>query len=103
MALTGIGVCSACTSALEHDGFPNAAAEIRYVAGREWRGDRTVPGAPSNLMERLGYPLYLTRSFEPSLRERLRGLLSDEVTKEFIKLAFAVLIAWLLFRLGWKK
>jgi hypothetical protein len=39
MALTGVGVCSNCASALACDGFPNAAAEVRRVAAPRlaWR------------------------------------------------------------------
>ncbi len=101
MALTGVGVCSECAAALARDGFPHAADEIRRVAGRDWRGDRASAGTPANVMERLGYPLYLTKSFEPSLRERLNLLLTEEIAKEVIKFAFAVFIAWLIFRAGW--
>jgi hypothetical protein len=102
MVLTGVGVCSACAAALERDGFSNAANEIRRVASCDWRGDRQIAGTPTNIMERLGYPLYLTKSFEPSLGERLRLLFTDEGSKELIKFVFAILIAWLVFRLGWK-
>ena len=102
MALTGVGVCSECAAALARDGFPDAALEIRKIAGREWRGNREAPGTPANIMERLGYPLFLTKGFEPSLTERLWLLFTDEISKEVAKLIFAVLIAWLLFKAGWK-
>jgi hypothetical protein len=102
MALTGVGVCSECAAALARDGYPDAAAEIQLIAGREWRGDRSIAASPANLMERLGYPLFLTKGFEPSWRERMRQLMSDEFAKEAVKFVFAVLIAYLLFRAGWK-
>jgi hypothetical protein len=103
MALAGVGVCSNCAAALGRDGFPNAAAEIRRVAGREWRGDRATPGTPANVMDRLGYDLFLTKDFEPSVSERLRRGLTDALGSELVKFVFAVLIAWIIFRLGWSK
>jgi hypothetical protein len=102
IALAGVGVCSKCAAALEHDGFPNAAVEIQRIAGRDWRGDRATPGTPTNIMERLGYPLFLTKGFEPSSRERLRLLFTDEAGKELVKLVFLVLVAGLCFLTGWK-
>jgi hypothetical protein len=102
IALAGVGVCSKCATALELDGFPNAATEIQRIAGRDWRGDRAIPGTPANIMERLGYPLFLTRGFEPSLRERLRLLFTDEVAKELVKFLFLVLVAWVAFVTGLK-
>jgi hypothetical protein len=103
MALAGVGVCSNCAAALERDGFPNAPAEIERVAGREWRGDRATPGTPTNIMEHLGYDLFLTKGFEPSVSERLRRGLTDALGSELVKFAFAVAIAWIVFRLGWGK
>ena len=102
MALAGVGVCSNCDAALARDGFPNAASEIRKVAARDWRGDRSSTGTPANIMARLGYDLFLTKGFEPSIREKLLETLSSEGIKELIKFLYAILLAGLLFIAGWK-
>jgi hypothetical protein len=102
MVLAGVGVCANCAAALDRDGFPDAAAEIRRVTARDWRGDRTLPGSPANIMARLGYDLFLTKGFEPTITERLRRIFTDEGAKELIKFLFAVLVAWLIFKTGWK-
>jgi hypothetical protein len=100
MALAGVGVCADCAAALRADGFPEAADEIRYIAGHKWRGERSTAGSPADLMARLGYDLFLTKGFEPTRLERLRRILVDDGVKEGIKVLFAVLLAYLLFRLG---
>lgn len=94
MALAGVGVCHDCEQALCRDGFPHAPAEIRRVARHRWRGDKAVSGTPANVMARLGYDLYLTRSFEPSLLEKLKGIVTEGVASEVIRIVFAILIAW---------
>lgn len=102
IALSGVGVCSQCAAALEQDGFSNAPAEIRHVAGRAWRGDRSIPGSPANVMERLGYPLFLTKGFERSWAERIQDVCSEEFGKELIKLVFILLIAYIVFLTKWQ-
>jgi hypothetical protein len=102
MALAGVGVCANCEAALVLDGFPNAPAEIRKVAAREWRGDRLAAGTPANIMAHLGYDLFLTRGFEPNFSERLRETFSSDGIKEFIKFMYAVVLAWLIFANHWK-
>lgn len=101
MALTGVGVCANCAIALEKDGFPNAAAEIRQVAAQRWRGVRTTPGSPANIVARLGYDLFFTKGFEPSFHEWLRRSISESWPKELVKFMFAVLLAWLVYRAHW--
>jgi hypothetical protein len=53
-------------------------------------------------MARLGYDLFLTKGFEPSFLERLRRIFTDDGIKELIKFLFAVLVAWVIFKAGWK-
>jgi hypothetical protein len=103
MALTGVGVCADCEAALIADGFPNAPAEIKHVAARGWRGDRSEPGTPANIMARLNYDLFLTKGFEPSFWQKARDIVAGDGLKELVKLIYAVLLAWLLFQLRWKK
>jgi len=102
MALAGVGVCANCDAALVLDGFPNAPAEIRRIAAREWRGDRSTAGTPANIMARLGYDLFLTKGFQPSFPERLRETFSSDGLKELIKFLYAVLLAWLIYANHWR-
>jgi hypothetical protein len=102
MALTGVGVCSDCERALELDGFQEAASEIRRIASREWCGTITEVGSPAHVMARLGYNLFLTKGFEASFLERVKKVLADDGLKEFVKISLALLLAWLLIRLGLK-
>jgi hypothetical protein len=94
MALSGVGVCHDCEEALKRDGFPNAAREIRRIARHRWRGAKSSPGTPANVMARLGYDLYLTKGFESSWLEKIKAAVTEGVTSEVIKIVFAILIAW---------
>ena len=102
MALAGVGVCANCEAALIRDGYPAAPSEIRTVAARDWRGDRSVPGTPAAIMARLGYDLFLTKGFEASFRERFRDVLTSDGLKEFIKFVYGLLLAWLIYKIGLK-
>lgn len=103
MTLTGLGVCEECETALMRDGLAKSAVEIREVVNRSWLGSRSVPGTPANIMAQFGYDLFLTKGFTSTLRERVKQLLAEDAAKEFIKIVFAMLLAGLLFWLGWKK
>ena len=103
MALAGVGVCANCAAALSADGYPDAPTEIRRVSARDWRGDRSAPGTPANIMARLGYDLFLTKGFQPSFWERVKEIFAGDGIKELIKLAYAVLLAWLVFKAGWRR
>ena len=103
MALTGVGVCNDCRAALQYDGLERAPDEIIGVAQRTWLGNRASPGTPAAIMAALGYDLYLTRGLAPSLGERARQLLQEDGAKEAIKAVYALLLAGLLFWLGWKR
>jgi hypothetical protein len=103
MTLTGLGVCEECETALRRDGLAKSATEIREVVNRSWLGLRSVPGTPANIMAQFGYDLFLTKGFTSTLRERLKQLLEEDAAKEFLKIVFAVILAGLVFWLGWKK
>jgi hypothetical protein len=102
MALAGIGVCSECAAALAEDGYESAAQEIKAVVERSWLGERSTPGTPAAIMASLGYDLYLTKGFTPTLRERIMLLLREDGAQEVLKLIFALLLAGLLVILGLK-
>jgi hypothetical protein len=102
MTLVGLGVCDECRTALEADGFTQSPQEIQHVADRSWLGKRDEPGTPANIMARFGYDLFLTKGFTATFSERARQLLEEEGVKEFIKLAFLIVGAALLFWLGLK-
>lgn len=103
MTLTGLGVCEECERALKQDGMARSSTEIREVVNRSWLGARGTPGTPANIMAQFGYDLFLTKGFTSTLRERVRQLLEEDAAKELIKIIFAVILAGLVFWLGWKK
>lgn len=102
MALTGVGVCGDCERALVADGLPSAPAEIKTIARNEWRGGRSMPGTPAHIMATMGYNLYATKGFEPTVMEQIGQLIISEGFKGFLNIIVAIIAALIAAILGLK-
>jgi hypothetical protein len=96
-------VCSACRSRMLESCAIHLADEIRLVLNFDWLGMPSDPHCPAGIVAKLGYDLFHTKGVQPTLWENTRSVLRDEVTKEIIKLFFAILLIVLLVRLGYEK
>lgn len=95
-------VCSTCRATLSRKGLSRLADDAVVLLDTRWLGASSDPLSPAGISAKLGYDLFLTRGLKPTFLENVRGLLRDELVKELLKLIFALLLAWALFRFGLK-
>jgi hypothetical protein len=95
-------ICSVCRERLKAVGAINLADDLTRVLDTRWLGTSADPACPAGIVANLGYDLFRTKGIKPTLWESIRALLRDEVTKAFINLIAAVLLAALLIWLGLK-
>lgn len=96
-------VCKACRRRLQEGGALHVLDDMLRVLDMSWLGKVEDPYSPSGIVAKLGYNLFLTQGIKPSKWEIVQGLLRDEGIKEIVKLISALVLAGLLFWLGWKK
>jgi hypothetical protein len=95
-------VCSYCRHALDASGHKFVADEIELVLSKGWIGDLSSSASVASTIAKLGVNLFVTRGLTPTLGERLVGAIRDEGIKELIKLIYGLVLAGMLFYLGWK-
>ncbi len=95
-------ICNTCRSRMQESGAIHLADDITHVLDFGWLGTTSDPHCPAGIVGKLCYDLFLTKGLQPSWWETVRSILRDEVTKELIKLAFAIFLAALLVLLGLK-
>jgi hypothetical protein len=96
-------ICSSCRAALSVDGNHQLAEDVARASDTcQWLGKSEEPTSPASVVAKLGYDLFLTKGVAPTFWESARAALRDDGVQEFIKLLYALLLACLLFRLGWK-
>jgi hypothetical protein len=93
-------ICSDCTKALTAAKGEQFAEDLLLLLGKTWLGDMEEPRAPAALCRKLGYDLFLTKGIQPSLFQTLSAKLQGDLVAEILKLITAVILAYLLFRLG---
>lgn len=96
-------ICSDCRERMHVAGAVHLAADLERVLDLKWLGEPEDPHCPAGIVAKLGYNLFLTRGVEPTWGETIRSILRDEVTKEFVHLVGAILLAALLAVLGIKE
>jgi hypothetical protein len=96
-------VCTTCRSRMHENGAVHLVDDMIRVLDFNWLGTTSDPRCPSGIVAKLGYDLFLTKGFQPTLWESVRSVFRDEATKEIIKLVFAILLAALLLRLNLKE
>jgi len=68
-----------------------------------WIGKSEDLTSPTSVVAKLGYDLFLTKGVTPRFWDSTRSALRNDGMQEFIKLLYALLLAYLLFRLDWGK
>ena len=95
-------ICRNCCKKLERDGFPDFAKELTPILQKKWLGKSDDPTSPAGVSLKLGYDLFTTKGAEATKWEKFLATIQDEGVKQLIKIAGGVIIAGLLFWLGWK-
>lgn len=95
-------VCTSCEQAIIAAGYPHVVDDLRIVLDKSWFGDDTSPLTPAGICRKLGYPLFLTKGIKPTLMEGISAKLQNDLVAEVVKIIGAILIAYLLIRLGLK-
>ena len=98
----GAFVCGHCSSALQTDGYPQVAAEIRSVLGKGWLGRVDDPGSPAAMVAKLGYNLFTTKGLKATPWEKILGTLQEEGVKLVLAVIGSVVGALVLVWLGLK-
>lgn len=96
-------ICSICRERMAESGAFCLADDVALVLDMAWLGESSDPHKPAAIVGNLGYDLFLTKGIRPTIWETIRAVLRDEGTKEILKLVGALLLAFLLFRLGWRE
>ena len=95
-------ICNDCRAALGADGYDRLGEDVSRVSDtRQWLGKPEDPTSPASIVAKLGYDLFLTKGVTPTFWESARAALRSDGVQGFIKLLYALLLAYLLFRLGW--
>jgi hypothetical protein len=95
-------ICSDCRERMREAGAANLAPDLERMLDLKWLGEPSDPHSPAGIVAKLGYNLFLTKGVEATHWESFVSILRDEGTKEFVKIAFAILLAAILLRLGLK-
>jgi hypothetical protein len=95
-------VCSYCRDALDASGHKSIADEVELVLSKGWIGDLGSNTSVASTIAKLGVNLFVTRGLTPTLGERFVGAIREDGVKELIKSIYAIILAGLLFYLGWK-
>jgi hypothetical protein len=78
------------------------ADEVERVLSRHWVGDLTTTSSVASTLGKLGVNLFLTKGLVPNWQERILSAAREDGVKELIKLVFGIVLAGLIFYLGWK-
>lgn len=93
-------VCADCEKfLLEKQLAPSVVADLRRIASRDWLTKPPGRLSPTAVAEALKYDLFLTKGLSPSALQRARKVLTGEAAKEIVKVIFALLLAYIAFRL----
>lgn len=95
-------ICRHCREKLESDGFSDFADELTPILQKQWLGKSDDPTSPAGVSLKLGYDLFTTKGSEATKWEKFLATIQDEGVKQLIKIAGGMIIAGLLFWLGWK-
>lgn len=95
-------VCSYCRHALDTSGHKFVADEVELVLSKDWIGDLSSSASVASTIEKLGVNLFVTKGLTPTFAERIVSAVREDGIKELIKLVYAIILAGMLFYLGWK-
>ena len=95
-------ICRHCREELKRGGFSDFADELTPILQKQWLGKSDDPTSPAGISLKLGYDLFTTKGSEATKWEKFLTTIQDEGVKQLIKIAGGVIIAGLLFWLGWK-
>ncbi len=95
-------LCSYCRNELEIAGLPLLATEVQYVLSNKWLGDLRRPASLASTLAKFGVDLFGTKGLTPTLWEKTIKMLQEDGIKELLKVIYAIILAGLIFYLGWK-
>jgi hypothetical protein len=95
-------VCARCADSITADGCTQLVPQLRVVLAKKWFGKTTDLDSPAAVTAKLGYNLFATKGLRSSALERVRSALEEESAKSLIQFLFAIALAALVFKAGWK-
>ncbi|HSG39170.1 MAG TPA: hypothetical protein VLE27_05995, partial [Thermoanaerobaculia bacterium] len=95
-------MCASCSEVIRSVHSEQLALDSAALLSKEWLGNPKKPSHAASMAQKLGYPLFRTRGFTPSFKERIRGFFEEESAKAIVEILSAIVIAALLLWLGLK-
>jgi hypothetical protein len=99
--ITGF-VCGHCRHVLDAAGHKTVADEVELMLSKDWIGDLSSSASLASTIEKFGVNLFIATGLKPTWKERILSTVREDGFKELIKSLYAILLAGLLFYLGWK-
>jgi hypothetical protein len=96
-------ICSNCKSAIEKATSGQLLKDASILLEKAWLGTTSEPSDVSVTSKKLGHDLFHTMGVNPTFKEKLRNIITEEVSKGFIKVLFLILGTAMLIYLGFKK
>jgi hypothetical protein len=95
-------VCPDCEELIRTCASEEVLTALKKLAGRQWLFEPPGPLSPAATAAGLRYDLFATKGVSPGLWERLRAVITEEATKEMLKVIFALILAALALKLSLK-
>ena len=95
-------ICSECQEIITKNCNSKLLIDLQLLLKKNWLGKVQEPSYASITSKKLGYDLFHTKGISPTLGEKIRETLQDEIVKIIFKLIATLLIAALLLWLGLK-
>ena len=95
-------VCGRCRGALDTAGHPTVADDVELMLSKAWIGDLSSSSSLASTIEKFGVNLFIATGLKPTWKERVFNTIREDGFKELMKSFYAILLAGLLFYLGWK-
>jgi hypothetical protein len=95
--------CGDCRTFITERAGAEAAIRWQTIFEKKWLGSPSDPHSPASVVAKLGYDLFVTKGLAPTRWQKLSAVLTEDGTKEALKLVAGVVLALFLFLLNIKK
>lgn len=90
-------ICHYCCTILASEGFSELPKELSLVLKKDWLDKASEPEKPAGIAANLGYDLFTTKGFQPTVWETAKKTLQVEWAKTLLTIVGAIVLACLLF------
>jgi hypothetical protein len=95
--------CEDCRGFIESRASAEAALRWQTLFDKKWIGLPSDPYSPASVVAKLGYNLFVTKGLAPTRWQKLSSVLTEDGTKEALKIVGGLVLALLLFLFGIKR